>query len=307
MMRIGKLTALILVFLLPPAAFCWEGKAVEAVHGDELRVVRPDGRIENIRLYGVDSPIEPQPFGKEARLYLRKRVWGRMVDIQPLARDRFDRIIAWVNIDGESLNRHLLRQGTVWWYKKYVPWERELAALEEQARAERRGLWAFPSPVPPWEYQSLPPGERAGPSRETISDRRGNLRERILEKETASAPDPDRDPVTLRRMIQSPAQVSAEANADGTAVEIDERAIERRARELIGSPSPLVGNSGSVRRRLQEQQRRNRMKSSVDTVRSNRSDFQERLKGATERVPSDIGKSGADLAEPLGRKDSVNP
>jgi len=57
-------------------------------------------------------------------------------------------------VDGESLNKELLRKGMAWWYRKYLPFEMELAELEEQARKEGIGLWAHPSPIPPWEFHS---------------------------------------------------------------------------------------------------------------------------------------------------------
>jgi hypothetical protein len=35
-----------------------------------------------------------------------------------------------------------------WWYRKYG-----LEGLEQKARAAKRGLWADPQPVPPWEWR----------------------------------------------------------------------------------------------------------------------------------------------------------
>lgn len=40
-----------------------------------------------------------------------------------------------------------------WWYRQYAPNDRSLQALEEEARRERRGLWADPNPIPPWDFR----------------------------------------------------------------------------------------------------------------------------------------------------------
>ena len=55
--------------------------------------------------------------------------------------------------DGRNLNRELVRAGLAWWYRRYAPHDAELEALEAEARAARRGLWADPHPVPPWEWR----------------------------------------------------------------------------------------------------------------------------------------------------------
>jgi micrococcal nuclease len=51
-----------------------------------------------------------------------------------------------------NLNQELVKQGW-WWYRKYAPWNTELEQLEVEARAGRKGMWADPHPVPPWEWR----------------------------------------------------------------------------------------------------------------------------------------------------------
>ena len=43
--------------------------------------------------------------------------------------------------------------GYAWWYTKYAPADRVLEQLEADARANGRGLWAYPEPVPPWQFR----------------------------------------------------------------------------------------------------------------------------------------------------------
>ena len=153
---------------------------VRIVRGDEYHVMTQDGQIERVRVYGIDCPQDPQPFGREARMHSTGMLLGKDVQIEPLLRDHFDRTIAYVYINGESVAENLLKQGLAWWYKKYVPWELGLAQLEEEARDSKIGLWVDRAPIPPWEFQDLPAGEGAGPDSRFSISRRGIVRERII-------------------------------------------------------------------------------------------------------------------------------
>jgi endonuclease YncB( thermonuclease family) len=170
----------VIVWALATPAVClaWQAKVVDVPYADHLQVL-VDGKKEMVRLYGIDSPIDPQPYGKEAKLYTIKRCLGKMVEVEPIIRDHYDRIIAWVDIDGENLNKEFLRKGLTWWYQKYLPFEVELGRLEEEARNAKVGLWADSAPIPPWEYQPVPAGEHAGPQTQYSHGRRGIVREKI--------------------------------------------------------------------------------------------------------------------------------
>jgi endonuclease YncB( thermonuclease family) len=55
--------------------------------------------------------------------------------------------------DGMNLNQELVKQGWCWWYQKYAPGDTVLEGLEKDAREGKKGLWADPQPVPPWEWR----------------------------------------------------------------------------------------------------------------------------------------------------------
>ncbi|MGO9567909.1 MAG: thermonuclease family protein [Desulfomonilaceae bacterium] len=175
-----------LVLAVPDACLSWMGKAVGVVRPDEIKVMTEDGKVENVRLYGIDSPVEPQAFGKAAHLYTSRRVLGGRLEVRPLFRDHYDRVIAWVFVDGQCLNKELLRKGLAWWYKKYLPFEKELETLEQEARKAGIGLWSGNSPVPPWEYQPLPGGGPENLSKQASPIRRGQVREKIISEIEAS-------------------------------------------------------------------------------------------------------------------------
>jgi endonuclease YncB( thermonuclease family) len=53
--------------------------------------------------------------------------------------------------DWMSLNQELVKQGWCWWYRKYAPGDTVLEGLETEAREAKKGMWADPHSVPPWE------------------------------------------------------------------------------------------------------------------------------------------------------------
>jgi hypothetical protein len=55
--------------------------------------------------------------------------------------------------DGTNVNHALVKEGWCWWYRKYAPGDAMLEGLEKEAQAGRKGLWADPHPVPPWEWR----------------------------------------------------------------------------------------------------------------------------------------------------------
>ena len=68
--------------------------------------------------------------------------------------DKYTRTVGDVLLpDGLNLNQELVRQGMCWWYRKYAPGDTVLEGLETEAREARKGLWADPQPVPPWEWR----------------------------------------------------------------------------------------------------------------------------------------------------------
>ncbi|MBU6433045.1 MAG: thermonuclease family protein [Nitrospirae bacterium] len=57
--------------------------------------------------------------------------------------------------NGINVNHELVKDGWCWWYRKYALGDMVLEGVEKDARKERKGLWADPEPVPPWEWRRL--------------------------------------------------------------------------------------------------------------------------------------------------------
>ena len=131
----------------------FNGKVVAIADGDTVTVL--DGTTQvRVRLRGVDCPEKRQAFGTRAKQFTSDLVFGKEVTVKPKERDRYGRVVAEIVLpDGRILNQELVRAGLAWWYRRYEPNDETLRALEKEARAARRGLWADPNPVPPWEFR----------------------------------------------------------------------------------------------------------------------------------------------------------
>ena len=155
------LSAILIVVLLPAVAIAdFAGLVVGITDGDTIKVMH-NGKAEKIRLHGIDCPEKGQPYGTKAKQFMSQLVFGKEVIVKDYGLDnnRYKRTLGEIVLhDGRVVNEELLRAGLAWWYRKYVPNRVDLAALEEEARTARRGLWADPHPVPPWCWRKRQKG-----------------------------------------------------------------------------------------------------------------------------------------------------
>jgi endonuclease YncB( thermonuclease family) len=160
------LIILALTLIYPDSFSSWHGKVVEIVRADEFKVERL-GRIETVRLYGIDAPIEwdapksarkkvedrlsvvggelraksgrripyPQTPGKMAVHYVSERVLGKPVTVQPLP-GRIAGPWYWPQIyDHDYYNRVI---GIVWIYGE------KGESLNEELLREGMSWWYRP-------------------------------------------------------------------------------------------------------------------------------------------------------------------
>lgn len=137
------------------------------VDGDTVDVRFPDGSEDTVRLVGVDTPevnVENEPAeyegvpdtetgalclrraGHDATNYTVARVDGETVtvafDPQTDRRGGYDRLLAYVYLDGANLNHDLVATGHARLFDTEFALRGAFEASETAARTEKRGLWA---------------------------------------------------------------------------------------------------------------------------------------------------------------------
>jgi micrococcal nuclease len=186
------LTPLLLVLwacLAPASAFAQarehlSGTVTRVRDGDTLDL-SSNGRVYTVRLDGIDAPEAGQPFGREARVQLRVLALSRTVMALVTDHDRYGRLVARVSVWDKDLGEEMVRSGLAWHYARYSP-DARLAALEQQARQQRRGLWADTKPIAPWDYRAghprplpAPAAPRARPAPAPPGPYHGNTASRV--------------------------------------------------------------------------------------------------------------------------------
>jgi endonuclease YncB( thermonuclease family) len=134
------------------------GRVLWVDDGDSLEVRDDWGRRFRVRLRGIDAPERAQPYSNVSRRNLSRLARGRPVTVSYDGVDKYGRLLGWVYVDeGVSVNLLQVQAGLAWHYAvPGRPWTADddlIARTESEARLARRGLWARPNPLPPWQYR----------------------------------------------------------------------------------------------------------------------------------------------------------
>ncbi len=128
------------------------GQVVSVHDGDTLTLL-VDRRQVKVRLAEIDAPELGQPFGTRSRQSLGDLCARKPAVVDDRGLDRYGRTLGRVRCAGVDANAEQVRRGWAWVFVRYAPKNSPLYSVEAEARAEKRGLWADPEPVPPWEWR----------------------------------------------------------------------------------------------------------------------------------------------------------
>ena len=114
-----------------------EAGSLLALDGDSLRL--PDG--DTLRLTSIDTPERGRDGAEAARRFTQAFVDAGPARVVPAeeGRDRYDRLLGDVIVDGRSLSRALVEAGLAW---IYPPAEPSLLSAQREAVAAGRGIHA---------------------------------------------------------------------------------------------------------------------------------------------------------------------
>lgn len=136
--------------LMAAGGFSHAEKVVGIISGDTLMILENQRPVE-IRLAYIDAPESGQPFGKESQASLTELCLGKGATYEKQSTDSSGRVTALVLCDGSEANRAQIKRGMAWVDPRSNP-DVSLPFLQEWIFVEKRGLWADPNPVPPWEW-----------------------------------------------------------------------------------------------------------------------------------------------------------
>ena len=115
-----------------------QGKVVGIADGDTFTMLLDNKTTIKIRLASIDCPERSD------------HIFGNREKVVVDSKDRYGRSLGWVYYNGKNINKELLKAGLAWHFRRYSK-DKELQTLEDQARAEKIGLWKDKNPIPPWD------------------------------------------------------------------------------------------------------------------------------------------------------------
>ena len=146
--------ALLAVLALAPSSALADfvGRVVRVSDGDTLTVLVNNAQIR-IRLDAIDAPELKQAFGSRSRQSLAELCAAKTARVVERGRDRYGRTVGVIVCDGVDANAEQVRRGMAWVFDRYVTPTSPLYGLQAEARVTRRGLWADPHPLAPWDWR----------------------------------------------------------------------------------------------------------------------------------------------------------
>ncbi|MCI3921448.1 thermonuclease family protein [Paenibacillus sp. TRM 82003] len=158
-------------------------EVTHVVDGDTLDVRFGDGTEERIRLLLVDTPetVDPrrpvQPFGPEASAFAKEELLHREVEVEldVSERDKYQRLLAYIWVDGRLFNELLLEEGlarVAYVFEPNVKYVDRLRDAQDVARKQGVGIWSVENYASEdgFRAEALPSERKAAPSANAVSD-----------------------------------------------------------------------------------------------------------------------------------------
>lgn len=120
------------------AASVLEVSFVRCHDADTCHFKKSNGETVKVRFAGVDAPEKKKPYSKEATEFVVSKLKDQKITLHCIGQS-FDRRVCSVFVGQLDLAEDLVRAGYAWDSPKHS--KGRYRQLEDQARAEKRGLW----------------------------------------------------------------------------------------------------------------------------------------------------------------------
>ncbi|WP_035349774.1 thermonuclease family protein [Fictibacillus gelatini] len=128
-------------------------EVIRVIDGDTIKV-NVNNKEETVRFLLVDTPesVHPtkpiQPFGPEASQLTKKLLTGKKVELEldVSERDKYGRLLAYVYVDGKSVQEELLKKGLARVAYVFAPntkYVDRYRKIERAAREKGIGIWSL--------------------------------------------------------------------------------------------------------------------------------------------------------------------
>jgi micrococcal nuclease len=136
---------------MPP----WTGWVSWVADGDTLLVL-PNQAHEavKLRIANIDAPERCQSGGEDARNAMIDWVHRKTVQVTPQGTDTYGRVLARVEMDGRDVGAEMVASGMAWAYS-FRTGAGPYAALERQARRQKKGVFAQAQPMTPKVFRQF--------------------------------------------------------------------------------------------------------------------------------------------------------
>ena len=127
-----------------------EGKVVKVIDGDTIDILDSNKNSHRIRFHGIDAPEKKQAYGNKSREFLASLIAGKQVKVLVKDKDRYQRIVGVIKLEGEDINKNMVVNGYAWAYEEY---SKDYVSEQGFAREFKLGLWADKNPIKPSEFR----------------------------------------------------------------------------------------------------------------------------------------------------------
>jgi micrococcal nuclease len=126
----------------------FEAVVAKVIDGDTVEL--KEG--QRVRLLGINAPetnhpdLPVQKYGAEAKAYLKQEIEGKKCRLDYKINekfDKYDRLLAYIYIEGRLINAELVKAGLAYAYGGKDKRSKELLVIENIARRFKKGLWEY--------------------------------------------------------------------------------------------------------------------------------------------------------------------